>query len=244
MNKRTAAIGLTVLILAIGVTTASAGGVIRDLSADAVNSTSIEAVWNCTDKDDPLFILTYRVVGQERAVRLNTHGEYYLFSSLCPDTAYEITVSTESGGTQTAIVTTDASPDHVGYNYQLLETGVYQSASGEEDYTAVTSLGGAALAGELDTTDYSLRFTFKITAAETDRTLDFVLALRLPNGDIYTASDTFWYTQRSQTVTQPYVFNDLLEEIADDYGAFPAGTYTLTAYLNGSFAAETAFAIE
>jgi hypothetical protein len=244
MNKRDAAVGLMVLILAIGVRMASAGGVIRDLSADAVNSTSIEAVWNCTDKDDPMYILTYRVAGQERAVRLNTHDEYYRFGGLCPGTTYEITVSTESGGTQSATVTTDTSPDHVGYNYQLLKAGVYQSSSGGEDYTAVTSVSSAALAGELGDTDFSLLFTFKITASETDRSMDFVLALRLPNGDIYTASDTYWYTQRSQTATQPYVLNDLLEEAASDYGAFPAGTYTLTAYLNGSFAAETAVTVE
>lgn len=243
MIRRTAAAFLTALLLATGAA-ASAGGMIRDLSADAVGPTAVEAAWNCTDKDDPQYTITYRVAGQAREVRLNTREDYFRLGGLCPGTAYEITVSTESGGAQSVSVTTDASPNHVGYNYQLLEAGVVRSAAGKEDYAALTSLHGAALAGELGETDFSLRFTFTITAAETDRAIDFVLALRLPSGDIYTASDTFWYTQKSQTVTQVYVFNDLLEQIAADTGAVPAGTYTLSAYLNGSFAAETAFAIE
>jgi hypothetical protein len=244
MKYRKLMAGVLFLLCMALLASAGADALIRDLSAQATDATSITANWNCTDKENPLFTVTCGVEGVERRETWSTYRNTFLFSGLCPNTAYVITISSQAGSTQTATVTTPEAFDHIGYNFTLLDAGVYTAPADTEEMAALAAMNGDTLLQMLDETDIGVWFTFTITAAEDDRSLPFLLVAHLPNGDIYTASDLFWYTQRSQTVTQTFVFNDLLTQIAEDYGALPAGEYALSAYFNGGLGAETAFTVE
>jgi len=244
MKKQLAAFGLLVLITAIGAVVASADGMICDLTVSTVKATSAEIVWNCTYKEDQTYILSYRIEGLERAAEQRTSQTYYRLSYLCPGTTYVLTVSTNNGGSSTVTFTTPYAVDYARYNYQLLDAGVYRSTAGRKDYAELASLSGKTLPGEVYDYDFSLMFQSSLTASEEDKSMHCTLELRLPNGDIYSTDELVWYTLKSATTEQYIPFTELLQDVLNDYGAFPAGTYTLTAYLNGSFAAETAIALE
>jgi hypothetical protein len=94
--------------------------------------------------------------------------------------------------------------------------------------------------------DYDFHFLFQFQLAETDdlKHLNYVILLRLPNGDVYSLHDAEWYTEDSQTVAKYWPLTETLTEIMHDYGGFPAGEYTLSAYLEGEFAAELQFTME
>ena len=243
MKKLLAAFGLLVIMAVMAIGPAYAGGLIRDLAVTALDATSVEAVWNCTDKADQLFTLTLQVQGVDRIATHGTHDTYYRFSSLCPDTTYIVTVSAEGGSTASAIVTTPETQNYERFNYTLLDAGVYTSETASAD-TAVTTVTAASLPDALDDIDYNLVFSFKLTAAEETRAIAFMLALRLPNGDLYSSSDIFWYGPKSQTVSQDYCFNALLETVMSDYGTLPSGDYALTAYFENYTAAEATFTVE
>jgi hypothetical protein len=244
MKRQLTALILFLILSTLGQGVAGTGGQICDLTAEAADSTTISAAWNCTDKENPLYILTCRVDGVGRVSQWNTYRDTFLFNNLSPNTTYVITVSAQGGSTQTATVTTPAGSGFIGYNYQLLAAGVYLSDTDAENYTVLACVDGDALAGMLEDNDFSLMLSFQLTAAQADRALDYLLVLRLPNGDIYTASQQLWVTQKSQTVTEYFTFNALLETAAQHYAAFPVGEYTLTAYCNDGLAAETDFMVE
>lgn len=244
MKKRALAFCLLLTILTLSLGLASAGGMVVYLEAEIVSATSFSITWLCTDKDDPPFTIGIQQEGVDRVTTMNTYDTYFLVNHVSPDTTYTITVSSEGGQADTTTITTPGASDYSEYNYSLKDTGLFRSTAGEEDYAEITALNSKTLPGEIYDYDFSLMFQFRLTASKVDKSLGFELMLHMPNGDFYTLSDILWYTVKSQTVTQYYTFNELLEDVLADYGEFPAGEYTLSAYFESNLAAETTFTIE
>ena len=244
MKKQYAAFGLAMLLLAASLMPAGADGYIRDLSAANIQTTSAEVAWNCTYKEDQMYTLSYRPVGLERYTTRGTYSTYYRLNYLNPGTTYELVVSTPQGNAETIVFSTPEAADYSEYNYQLLDTGLYKTPDGERNYAEVSSFNSKTLPGEVYDYDFYFMFQFKLTASEADKSLDCLLVLRLPNGDVYSTNQMYWYTLKSATHTQYYPFTDLLIEILDDYGEFPVGEYALSTYFSGGFAAATTFTVE
>ena len=244
MKKQYAAFGLAVLLLAASLAPAGADGYIRDLSAANIQTTSAEAAWNCTYKEDQMYTLSYRPAGLERYTTRGTYSTYYRLNYLNPGTTYELAVSTPEGNAETIVFSTPEATGYTKYGYELLDAGLYKTPDGERSYTELTSLSGKTLPGEVYDYDFCFMFQFKLTASEASKALDCLLVLRLPNGDVYSVNQMYWYTLKSATHTQYYPFTDLLIEILHDYGGFPIGEYALSAYFNGGLAAATAFTVE
>ena len=187
--------------------------------------------------------LNYHIDGLERNETRYTTDTYYRLNYLNPGTDYVLTVSTYGGGQASIAFATPGAAAYTDYHYQLLDTGLYRSKSGKKDYTEISALSQSTLPGEIYGYDFSMMFQFKLTASESDKSMHCTLALRLPNGDVYTKDDLVWYTHKSATSTQYVPFSDLLEDVLKDYGEIPAGDYTATAYFGGETAAEIQFAV-
>ncbi len=244
MKKQYAAFGLVLLLLVMSLGSAGADGTIRDLSAANIQTTSAEIAWNCTYKEDQMYTLAYRPTGLERYTTRGTHSLYYHVNYLNPGTTYELVVSTPQGSSASITFQTPEAEPYVKYGYQLLDAGLYKSPAGERNYAAVSSLNSKTLPGEVYDYTFSFMFQFSLTASKADKALDCLLVLRLPNGDVYSVNQMFWYTLKSATSTQYYPFTDLLKDVLHDYGEFPVGEYTLSTYFNGGFAASATITVE
>ena len=88
---------------------------------------------------------------------------------------------------------------------------------------SLTSLSGKTLPGEIYDYDFSFMFQSSMTASDEDKSMHCTLALRLPNGDLYSTDELIWYTLKSATTAQYVPFTDILQDILTDYGTFPAG---------------------
>lgn len=244
MKKQFAAFGLALLLLAMSLGSAGADGTIRDLSAANIQTTSAEVAWNCTYKEDQMYTLSYRPVGLERYTTRGTSSLYYHVNYLNPGTTYELVVSTPQGSSASITFLTPEAEPFARYGYQLLDAGLYKSPAGQRNYTALTSLNSKTLPGEIYDYTFSFMFQFSLTASKADKALDCLLVLTLPNGDVYSANQMFWYTLKSATLTQYFPFTDLLTDVLGDYGEFPTGEYTMSTYFDGGFAASVAFMVE
>ena len=242
MKAKAAAFGLLVLVLVLSLALASADGLVVYLSGESLDATSIAINWLCTDKEDPAFTVSSHVAGVDRTSQWLTYRNYYVINHVLPGTTYVISVS--SSTTQTVTVTTPEADDYGEFNYQLLDTGLYKTYAGEEDYTALTALNSKTLPGEIYDYDFNFMFRFSLTASNKQKALPFELMLELPNGDVYALSDILWYGVRSETYTQYYSFNGLLAQVMADYDGFPTGDYTLYAYFDDDFAAGYTFLME
>jgi hypothetical protein len=243
MKKICAFICCAVLLTA-GVTMASAATPIRNLFITDYDATSVGVAWSPVGTNEPLYTVTCKAAGTDRVTERRTYRTYCTINYLSPGTTYEVTVSTGSGHTASTTFTMPSPGSFFGYNYQLLGTGVYQSSRYGTDYTAISALNGATLNGLLGDTDFSFMFRFKMSATSKYKNLDFQLTLRMPNGDVYTIPDVLEYPYSQTTVSEYYAFNSALKRIYNDYGEFPAGVYTLTAYIDNGVAAETTFTME
>jgi len=244
MYKNFTAILLALALLFSLTVTAGASGAIRDLTATALDATSIGLTWTTADPDGPLFTITCRAQGAQRITERRTYHTDCTINYLSPNTTYEITVTTKAGASASVAVTMPSPTPYTDFNYQLLDTGVYKSIAYDDFHTAAPTLDGAALYASLSGYDYSFLMHFRLSATRQNKYLDFELVLRLPNDDVYTLSDVLWYAADRTAVTEYYVINPALKRIYKDYGAFPAGVYTLTAYIDNAVAAETTFSVE
>ena len=244
MKKICTAICAAVLLTAIGVTMASAATPIHNLNVAVYNSTSVGVVWSPLDTGEPLYTVTCQAEGTDRATERRTYRTYCTINYLSPNTTYVVTVSTGSR-TSSFTFTTPSPGSFTDYNYQLLDTGMYQSTRNETDYTPISALSAATLTDELGSYDINFHIRFRISATSKYKTLDFDLTLHLPNGDVYTIPEFVpSYGNSLTTVTEYYPINSALRRIHNDYGAFPTGEYTLTAYIDGGIAAETTFTVQ
>ncbi len=245
MKKACAFICCVVLLTAAGITMAGAATPIRNLNITDFNATDVGVTWSPVGTNEPLYTVTCQVEGTDRVVsEQRTYRTYCKIHYLSPGTTYVVTVSTGSGHTATAAFTMPSPGSFYGYNYQLLGTGMYQSTRNETDYTAISTLNGATLKDQLNTTDFSFLFRFRMSATSKYKTLDFELTLRMPSGDVYTIPTVLEYPYYQTTVTQYYPINSALKRIVNDYGEIPAGVYTITAYIDNGIAAETTFTVE
>ncbi len=244
MKKYTAALCLLLLLLSAALRAAAGEQLVVYLSGEALDATSIGINWLCTDKEDPAFTIDMQVQGVDRSVRMKTYDTYFSINHLYPGTPYVITVSSETGGSQTITVTTPAAEPFTDYSYALKATGLYKSYAGSREYTELSSLNSQTLPGEIYDYDFHFMFRFLMMASRAQKSETFELMLRLPNGDAYALSDILWYGKRTQTHTQYYAFTELLKEVLADYGAFPTGEYTLTACFVGKLAAQMTFMME
>jgi len=244
MYKKLTAVILALTLLITGLAAASAIGEIADLTATAIDSTSVGVSWTAAGSDEPLYTVVCQTQGTDRSTQRRTYHPYCTINYLSPGTSYLITVSTKDGSVASTTITMPTPASYTDFNYQLLEVGVYESTQYEDDYYAITAINGATLADALDVDDFSFLFRFKLSATSQNKYLDFELTLTIPNGDVYTISDVLWYAMSRTTVTEYYAFDSALKRIYSDYGAFPAGEYTLTAYIDNGFAAETTFTME
>ena len=245
MMKKVTAIGLIIALLVIGAPLAGAAtNTVHNLLATVIDSTSVGVSWSTTETHGPLFTITCQAEGTDRITVRRTYHTYCSIHYLSPETTYIITVSTKLGGSAATTVTIPAPSSYADFNYQMLDTGVYKSTRYETDYAAVTTLQSTTLESELSDYDYSFLFRFKLAATRQNKYLDFELVLRMPNGDVYTIPDVLWYAATRTTVTEYYAFNSALKRIYRDYGSFPVGEYTLTAYIDNGIAAETTFTVE
>jgi hypothetical protein len=244
MKKQITAFFLLLILLTISLSSAYAEGDIRDLAATEIRATSAMISWNCTYKDEQQYDLVYHVDGVDRDEVRPITDTIYRLRYLSPATTYVLTVSTNMTNARTITFTTPYAIDYVGYGYQLLETGLYKTHAGRKDYTALTGLSSKTLPGEV--LDYDFHFLFSFQLAETDdlKHLNYIILLHLPNGDFYSIHDADWYTEDSVTVSEYWNLTETLTEIMRDYGGFPAGEYSLTAYLEGEKAAELTFTME
>jgi len=242
--KKLTATGLILALLLLCAPMAGAVNTVHNLMATVIHSTSVGVSWSTSETSDPLFTVTCQAEGTDRMTERRTYRTYCEIHYLSPETTYIITVTTKSGGSATTSITIPAPSSYADFNYQLLDTGVYQSTAYEADYTAVTTLNGATLQSKLNDSDFSFRFRFRLAATWQNKYLDFELVLRLPNGDVYTIPDVLWYAANRTTVTEYYRFNSELKRIYRDYGEFPVGEYTLTAYIDNGIAAQTTFTME
>lgn len=244
MKKLSTALFLLVILLSVSLSPAFAEGVIRDLAATEIRATSARISWNCTYKEEQQYTLTYRVDGTDRDVVRPITDTVYRLKYLSPATTYVLTVSTNTTNAKTITFTTPYAVDYAGNGYQLLDTGLYKTRAGKKDYAAVSALSSKTLPGEVY--DYDFHFLFQFQLAETDdlKHLNYVILLHLPNGDVYSLHDAEWYTEDSQTVTKYWPLTETLTDIMHEYGGFPAGEYTIAAYLEGEFAAELQFTME
>lgn len=244
MRKICAVICVIVLLIAAGVTMAGAATPIRNLFITDYDSTSVGVAWSPVGTGEPLYTVTCQIEGTDRSTERRTYRTYCTINYLSPGTTYVVTVSTGSGHTATTTFTMPSPGSFFGYNYQLLDTGVYQSTRYGTDYAAISTLNGATLMDQLGKYDFSFMFRFKMAATSKYKNLDFELTLRMPNGDVYTIPDVLEYPFSQTAVSEYYAFNSALKRIYNDYGAFPAGVYTLTAYIDNGVAAETTFTME
>lgn len=245
MKKVSAFICCVVLLTAAGLTLASAATPIRNLTITDFNATDVGVGWSPLGTSEPLYTVTCQVEGTDRIVsEQRTYRTYCKIHYLSPGTTYVVTVSTGSGHMATATFTMPSPGSFYGYNYQLLDTGMYQSNRNETNYTEITSFNAAAMKDQLNDTDYSFLFRFKISATSKYKSLDFQLTLRMPNGDVYTIPSVLEYSYYQTNVMQYFPINSALKRIVTDYGAIPAGEYTITAYIDNGVAAETAFTVE
>lgn len=243
-KKQGAAFWLLLILLASCLACAGAQEVVRDLSVSEIRTTSAVTRWNCTYKDDQQYTLTYHIDGVARETTRVTSELMYRIKDLTPATPYVLTVSAENGGTATVTFTTPYAIDYTKYGYQLLDTGLYKSTAGKKDYGELASLSSQTLPGEVYDYDFHFMLQFQLDETDGNKGMDFLLVLRLPNGDNYPISDEFWYREDGATVTEYVCLTDTLKDIMADYGGFPAGEYVLTAYFKGEFAAELAVAME
>lgn len=244
MLKKITAIVLTVGLLLASLTVASASGAIRNLEVASYDATSVGISWDSTDPDGPLFTVTCQAEGTDRSTERRTYHTYCVINYLSPDTTYTVTISTKAGAEASITFTMPTPSAYTSYNYQLLDTGVFESEADDTYYTEVTTLDAAALYSQLSDTDFSFLLHYKMSATSEYKTLDFELVLSMPNNDVYTIADVFVYGNDRTTVTEYYPFNTALKRIYNDYGTFPAGEYTLTAYIDDGIAAETTFTVE
>ncbi len=242
--KKAAALGLVLVLLVASVSLASAAGDVKDLSATVMNMFSVGVYWNTTNENGPLFTVTCQEEGTDRVSERRTYHNYCAIKYLNPETTYIITVTTKSGGSASTVITIPSPSSYADFNYQLLDTGVFKSTAYANDNTAVSVLDGATLKGELSSYDYNFLLRFKVASTRQNKYLDFELLLRTPNGDVYTISDVLWYSGSRTTVTEYYTFDSLLKRIYNDYGAYPAGEYSLTAFIDNGIAAEAAFTVQ
>ncbi len=244
MKKLCAAFFLLLALLMVSLSSAGAEGVIRDLAATEVRATSAMISWNCTYKEEQQYTLTYRVDGTDRDEVRPITDTVYRLRYLSPATTYVLTVSTNMTNVRTITFTTPYAVDYTGYGYQLLDAGLYKTHTGKKDYAALTALSSKTLPGEVY--DYDFHFLLQFQLQETDdlKHLNYIIVLRLPNGDVYSLHDAVWYTEDAQTVTLYWPLTDTLSDIMRDYAGFPTGEYTLSAYLEGEKAAELAFVME
>lgn len=240
--KKISAIFLTLVLLLAGITAASAAP-IPNLEAAALDATSIGVSWGVV-AGDPLYTVTCQTQGSDYATERRTYHLYATINNLSPGTTYVITVSTKSGHTGTATVTMPLPQDYMGFGYQLLDTGLYQSTKYETDYSAFTALTGAGLHETLTDKEYHFMFRFQLKPTRDQKYLDYELVLTLPSGDAYTVSDVLVYPGNDTTITEYLPFNAALRKLFNNYGAYPAGVYTLTLYISNDFAAETTFTME
>lgn len=242
MRHRAAARSLALALVVLCVGAAGADGLVVDLTGEALDATTLAVHWLCTDTENPAFTVTARMQGVDRTESWETRRNYYEIRHVLPGTAYEITVA--SADRQTVTVTTPEADAYTDYGYRLLDTGLYQAAKGSKEYTALAALYSQTLPETLRANDIGFLFQFRLTASKKQKSLGFELLLQLPNGDVYALSDILWYAARSQTHTQQYAINGLLQAVYADYGGFPTGEYTLHAYFNGDRAADMTFTME
>jgi hypothetical protein len=238
------AAALILALLLTSAVTASAGGVIHDVMATVIGSGSLGVSWSAIDSDEPLYTVTCQVQDSDRSTERRTYHTYCKIHNLSPETTYVITVTTKDGSTGSVTITIPKPGYFMGFGYQLLETGVYQSTAYEDDYTAVTTLNGAELATQLTSYDFSFLLKFNVTSSRNTKYLDFELSLRMPNGDVYNLSPVLEFAYYRTTITEYIPFNRLLKKIVSDYGSIPAGDYQLTAYINSGIAGEATFTVE
>ena len=244
MKKLSSAFFLILILLTASLSPAFAAGTIRDLAATEVRATSVMISWNCTYKDEQQYNVVFRVDGTDRDQARPITDTIYRLKYLSPATTYVLSVSTHLSNEKTITFTTPYAVDYSGYGYALLGTGLYKTHAGKKDYTELMGLSGKTLPGEI--LDYDFHFLFEFQLAETDdlKHLNYIILLHLPNGDFYSLHDAVWYTEDAQTVSDYWDLTDTLKEILKDYGEFPAGEYTLSAYLEGEFAADLTFTME
>ena len=244
MKKISAAVVVIVLLMAAILSPASADGTIYDLTVNPLETTSLEASWSAVGTDEPLYTITCQAEGTDRITERRTYHTSCIINYLSPETTYIITVSTADGHMATATIAMPSPASYIDFNYSLLDVGLYQATADETDYAAFTTLTGATLADLLDGNDFHFMFRFKLAATTRPKYLDYELVVRMPNGDVYTVPDVFWYENNRTTITEYVPFTRAFEKILRDYGEFPAGEYTLTMYIDNGFAAETTFTME
>ena len=244
MKKLSTAFFLLLILLAFSLSPAYADGVIRDLAATEIRATSAMISWNCSVKDEQQYTLVFRVDGVDREEVRPITDTVYRLRYISPATTYVVTVSTNIKNARTITFTTPYAVDYTGYGYQPLELGLYKTRAGKKDYAALSSLNSKTLPGEVYDYDFHLKFQFQLAETDDLKHLNYVFLLRLPNGDVYSLHDAEWYTEDSVTVTEYWPLTETLMNIMRDYGGFPAGEYTLSAYLEGENAAQTMFMME